>query len=71
LNTLFRETFEKDLAEISNERLLQRIHALIEQVEKARTFQEILISNNWTQKGNITEFASEIIASALCSKTSL
>ena len=41
MNTLFRETFEKDLAEISNERLLQRIHALIEHVEKARTFQEI------------------------------
>lgn len=41
MNTLFRETFEKDLASISNERLLNRIQTLIEHVEKARTFQEI------------------------------
>jgi mRNA interferase RelE/StbE len=41
LNTLFRQTFEKDLAAISNTRLLQRIQTIIEQVEKARTFQEI------------------------------
>jgi len=41
LNTAFRESFEADLAAISDSALLRRIQKVIEQVEAARTFQQI------------------------------
>jgi len=41
VNTLFRESFERDLAAITSTGLLQRIQKVIEQVEAAKTFREI------------------------------
>ena len=41
MNTAFRESFEADLAAISDSALLRRIQKVIEQVEAARTFQQI------------------------------
>ncbi|HZQ47425.1 MAG TPA: type II toxin-antitoxin system RelE/ParE family toxin [Verrucomicrobiae bacterium] len=41
MNTLFRESFERDLAAITSTGLLQRIQKVIEQVEAAKTFREI------------------------------
>jgi len=37
----FRESFDKDLAKVSDAALLERIRRMIEQVEAARTFQDI------------------------------
>ena len=41
MNVLFRETFDEDLAAISDEALLRRIKGAIEGVEQAKTFREI------------------------------
>jgi mRNA interferase RelE/StbE len=41
VKTLFRESFEKDLSAVTDAGLLRRIQKMIEQVEAARTFQEI------------------------------
>ena len=41
MNTAFRQSFEADLAVIKDAALLHRIKRIIEQVEAARTFQEI------------------------------
>lgn len=41
MNTAFRESFDKDLAAVSDDALLRRIKKIIEQVETARTFQQI------------------------------
>ncbi len=41
MNTLFRESFDTDLAAIPDARLLRRIRKVVEQVEAARTFQQI------------------------------
>jgi mRNA interferase RelE/StbE len=41
VNTAFRETFDKDLSAITDAALLSRIQKIIEQVEDARTFQQI------------------------------
>lgn len=41
MNTLFRESFHDDLSEITDVGVLHRIKKLIEQVEAARTFQQI------------------------------
>jgi hypothetical protein len=41
VNTFFRESFDKDLAAVTDAGLLLRIQKVIEQVEAARTFQEI------------------------------
>ena len=41
MKTAFRESFESDLAEITQAALLRRIQRVIEQVETARTFQQI------------------------------
>ncbi len=41
MNTAFRESFEADLSAISDSALLRRIRKVIEQVEAARTFQQI------------------------------
>ncbi len=41
MNTAFRESFDADLAAITDAALLRRIKKVIEQVEKARTFQQI------------------------------
>ena len=41
MNTTFRESFEADLSAISDSALLRRIRKVIEQVEAARTFQQI------------------------------
>ena len=41
MKTLFRESFEKDLSAVTDAGLLRRIQKMIEQVEAARTFQEI------------------------------
>ena len=41
MNAAFRETFDADLAEITDLALLRRIRKVIEQVEAARTFQGI------------------------------
>jgi mRNA interferase RelE/StbE len=41
VNTRFRESFDKDLAAIADAGLLRRIKKVIEQVEAARTFQQI------------------------------
>jgi len=41
VNTAFRESFDADLSAIRNAGLLLRIKKVIEQVEAARTFQQI------------------------------
>lgn len=41
MNTAFRESFDADLAAIREVTLLRRIKKVIEQVEAARTFQQI------------------------------
>ncbi len=41
MNTRFRESFDEDLATIADAGLLRRIKKVIEQVEAARTFQQI------------------------------
>ena len=41
MNTAFRESFDTDLSAIRNTALLRRIKKVIEQVEVARTFQQI------------------------------
>ena len=41
MNTVFRESFDADLSAIKNAALLRRIRKVIEQVETARTFQQI------------------------------
>ena len=41
MNTAFRESFDTDLAAITDAALLRRIRKVIEQVEAARTFQQI------------------------------
>ena len=41
MKTRFREAFAEDLAALSDAGLLRRIKRVIEQVEAARTFQEI------------------------------
>ena len=41
MNTAFRESFDSDLSVITDAALLRRITKIIEQVEAARTFQQI------------------------------
>jgi mRNA-degrading endonuclease RelE of RelBE toxin-antitoxin system len=41
VNTAFRESFDSDLSVIKDAALLRRIRKVIEQVEAAKTFQEI------------------------------
>jgi mRNA interferase RelE/StbE len=41
VNTVFRESFDADLSAITDAALLRRIRKVIEQVEAARTFQQI------------------------------
>ena len=41
MNTAFRESFDTDLSAITDAALLRRIRKIIEQVEAARTFQQI------------------------------
>ena len=41
MKTAFRESFDSDLAAINDQSLLRRIRKIIEQVEAARTFQQI------------------------------
>lgn len=41
MNTSFRESFESDLSALTDLALLRRIRKIIEQVEAARTFQQI------------------------------
>jgi len=41
VNTRFRESFYADLSTITGARLLRRIRKVIEQIEAARTFQQI------------------------------
>lgn len=41
MNTAFRESFDADLSAITDAALLRRIRKVIEQVEAARTFQQI------------------------------
>jgi len=41
VNALFRESFDTDLSAITGAGLLRRIKKVIEQVEAARTFQQI------------------------------
>jgi len=41
VNTAFRESFDADLAAITDAALLRRIKRIIEQVEATRTFQQI------------------------------
>ena len=41
MNTAFRESFDADLSTIRDASLLRRIKKAIEQVEAARTFQQI------------------------------
>lgn len=41
MNTTFRESFDADLSTITDAALLRRIKRVIEQVEAARTFQQI------------------------------
>lgn len=41
MNTAFRESFDADLAAIRDVALLRRVKKVIEQVETARTFQQI------------------------------
>jgi mRNA interferase RelE/StbE len=41
VNTAFRESFDTDLSALADMALLKRIRKVIEQVEAARTFQQI------------------------------
>ena len=41
MNTRFRESFDQDLSALTDAALLRRIKRVIEQVEAARTFQQI------------------------------
>ena len=41
MNTRFRESFDQDLSALTDAGLLRRIKQVIEQVEAARTFQQI------------------------------
>jgi len=41
VKTAFRESFDSDLTAINDQSLLRRIRKIIEQVEAARTFQQI------------------------------
>ena len=41
MKTAFRESFDSDLSVITDASRLRRIHKIIEQVEAARTFQQI------------------------------
>ena len=41
MNTAFRESFDSDLSVITDAALLRRIRKVIEQIEAARTFQQI------------------------------
>ena len=41
MNTRFRESFDEDLSALTNAGLRRRIQRVIEQVEAARTFQQI------------------------------
>ena len=41
MNTAFRESFGADLSAVTDAALLRRIRKVIEQVEAARTFQQI------------------------------
>ena len=41
MNTAFRESFDADLSAIREAALLRRIKKVVEQVEAARTFQQI------------------------------
>jgi hypothetical protein len=67
VNTAFRESFDADLSDIADAALLRRIKKVIEQVEAARTFQQIPNLKRLEATGKITVFAWVIIASALFS----
>lgn len=41
MKTFFRESFDKDLSAVTDDALLRRVQTVIQQVEAARTFQEI------------------------------
>ena len=41
MKTAFRESFDKDLSAVTDAALLRRIQKVVEQVEAARTFQQI------------------------------
>jgi len=41
VNTRFRESFDQDLSALTDAGLLRRIKRVIEQVEAARTFQQV------------------------------
>jgi mRNA interferase RelE/StbE len=41
MNVEFRKSFEKDLSKIRDETLLQKIQAVIEEVENAENFEEV------------------------------
>ena len=41
MKTRFRESFEADLSSVTDSRLLDRVKKVIQQVEGARSFQEI------------------------------
>ena len=41
MNTAFRESFDADLAAITNAALLRRIRKIVERVEDAQSFQQI------------------------------
>ena len=41
MNTRFRESFDQDLSALTDAGLLRRIKRVIEQVEAARTFQQV------------------------------
>jgi hypothetical protein len=65
VTTRFRESFDKDLAAITDVGLLRRIAKAIEQVETARTFLEIPNLKPLETKEKYIAFDSVIIASAL------
>jgi hypothetical protein len=69
VKTAFRESFDSDLSVITDAALLRRIRKIIEQVEAARTFQQIPISNGSKPPASITASGWANIASALFLKT--
>lgn len=68
MNTAFRESFDADLSAIRDVALLRRIRRVIEQVEAARTFQQIPNLKRWKPAANTIASAWAITGSALCSR---
>lgn len=56
MKTEFRSSFQKDLSDVKDKALLQKIKAVIEEVEAAQTLAEIANLKQLKAKGGIIAF---------------